>query len=241
MARNSPNSSMNASARIPRSPRLEWAAEWIVEQDAILEQIIETPADDTRKRCRSTCGQGQPGQPPAAGGRADRVASVLPFGSIVAYSPRWRSQWKASSRLRTAIFPIACRSTRTTRSAGLSSSFNRLSDRMDTLRQLLTRLEQGADLEGTLRVAVGDPAITDPGRLDRRAGDRRRRAHPSAKRHSATASPTRSASSASSRTRPCSKECIRNRAPLHISDVTEMAALSESLRLPAPPVRTGSA
>jgi signal transduction histidine kinase len=108
----------------------------------------------------------------------------------------------------------------------LADSFNRLSDRMEALRSLLTRLEQGADLESTLRTLseslptfmpvdwIGVLAVGADGRihLERAYSD---------------GAPAPLGKLSFDPDRTLLAECIENRSPLHIADVRQMATLSD--------------
>jgi len=210
----------------PQEPRLEWAAEWIGQQDAILEQISDTLL---------TTLQGDVAARAAKANLVNRLllaaALIVSIGIAIWFYRRVLTPLAVAvegfNQVANGDFSYRVPIDRENEIGWLVSSFNRLSDRMDTLRQLLTRLEQGADLEGTLRVLaetlpslipvdwIGVLVIGTDGRI-----------HLQKAFSDGKPDPIGQLSFEPDKT--LLEECIRNRAPLHISDVKEIAALSES-------------
>ncbi len=210
----------------PQEPRLEWAAEWIGQQDAILEQISDTLL---------TTLQGDVAARAAKANLVNRLllasALIVSIGIAIWFYRRVLTPLAVAvegfNQVANGDFSYRVPIDRENEIGWLVSSFNRLSDRMDTLRQLLTRLEQGADLEGTLRVLaetlpslipvdwIGVLVIGADGRI-----------HLQKAFSDGKPDPIGQLSFEPDKT--LLEECISNRAPLHISDVKEIAALSDS-------------
>lgn len=209
-----------------KEPRLEWAAELIGEQNATLETISQTLMTTLKKDVEA---------------RADWayfVARVL-LGAALLVSIGiavwfYRSVMAPMStavegfkQVANGDFSHRVPVLRDNEIGWLASAFNHLATRMDGLRQLLTRLEQGADLESTLKtlsetlpplipvdwigvliVAPGGDIYLEKAYSDGKPEPLGRlRFHPD---------------------QTLLEECINTREPLHIPDVRETANLSES-------------
>ncbi len=135
----------------PAEPRLEWAAQWIGTQHAELEQIaaelMQTLASDVSRRAQ----------------RANTVNRLLlGFAIIVAFAIALWFYRKVLTPLADAVagfervangeFSHQVPVRQDNEIGWLVRAFNRLSYRLDTLRRLLTRLEQGGDLHATLGI-----------------------------------------------------------------------------------------
>ena len=207
-------------------PRLEWAAQWISENDAALESIAQRLSGTLRNDV------------------ADRAAranlinrSLLLSALLVALGTAWWFYRRVLAPLTAAVdgfkqvangdFAHKVPISHDNEIGWLAQSFNHLSDRMDALRKLLTRLEQGADLEATLRTLsellpplipvdwIGVLVRGPDGliHLEMAFSDGR---------------PDTVGSLSFEPDRTLLEECINSREPLHIPDVREMATLSPS-------------
>ena len=209
-----------------KEPRLEWAAEWIAERHSELEQVaadlLSTLQNDVAARAAEA----------NLINRILLVAALLLSGGIAIWFYR-----RVLAPLAVAVegfqqvangdFSYRVPVTQDNEIGWLASSFNRLSGRMETLRKLLTRLEQGADLEGTLRTLsetlpslipvdwVGVLVIGHDGNI------RLEKAYSDGK-----PDPIGELSFEPDKT--LLEECIRNREPLHIPDVKEFSGMSET-------------
>ena len=210
----------------PTEPRLEWAAKWIVENYAPLGQIAgrlsTTLADDVAARAA----------------RANLVNRLLLAAAlIVAVGIFAWFYLRVLSPLGVAVegfrlvangdFAHKVPVIHNNEIGWLADSFNRLSERMDSLRKLLTRLEQGADLESMLRTLseslpsfipvdwIGVLVFGPDGRihLEKAFSDGK---------------PDNIGELSFEPERTLLEECINSREPLHIPDVRDMAALSDA-------------
>ena len=210
----------------PEEPRLEWAAEWIVAQHAELERLANrltrTLESDVEARAA----------------RADLfsrlmlAAALLVSAGIAAWFYRrvlapLAAAVEGFRQVANGDFSYRVPVQQDNEIGWLAGSFNHLSVRLDALRKLLTRLEQGADLEGTLRTLsetlpplipvdwIGVLVFGTDGRihLEKAFSD---------------GQPEPIGRLAFEPDRTLLEECIRNREPLHISDVREMSSLSEA-------------
>lgn len=210
----------------PAEPRLEWAAEWIVEQNRTLEAAAETLhatlRDDVAQRAE----------------RAGVVNRVLLGAALIVsiVTGIWFYR-HVLAPLSTAVrgfqkvadgdFSHRVAATYNNEIGWLVESFNHLSNRLDALRRLLTGLEQGADLEGTLRTLsatlpslipvdwIGVLVIGADGQihLEKAFSD---------------GNPHQIGRLSFDPDRTLLEECVSNREPLHIPDVQGMAQMSES-------------
>ena len=210
----------------PTEPRLEWAAKWIVENHAPLGEIAgrlsTTLADDVAARAA----------------RANLVNRLLLAAAlIVAVGIFAWFYLRVLSPLGVAVegfrlvangdFAHKVPVIHNNEIGWLADSFNRLSERMDSLRKLLTRLEQGADLESMLRTLseslpsfipvdwIGVLVFGPDGRihLEKAFSDGK---------------PDNIGELSFEPERTLLEECINSREPLHIPDVRDMAALSDA-------------
>lgn len=207
-------------------PRLEWAAGWIVENHAPLGEIAgrlsTTLAHDVAARAA----------------RANLVNRLLLAAAlIVAVGIFAWFYLRVLSPLGVAVegfrlvangdFAHKVPVVHDNEIGWLADSFNRLSERMDSLRKLLTRLEQGADLESMLRTLseslptfipvdwIGVLVFGPDGRihLEKAFSDGK---------------PDNVGELSFEPERTLLEECINSREPLHIPDVRDMAALSDA-------------
>jgi signal transduction histidine kinase len=207
-------------------PRLEWAAEWIVQQHQPLEaaarQLMVTLDEDVSTRAR----------------KANLVNRLLLAAALIVslVTAMWFYQRvvrplavavRGFQQVANGDFSHRVPVVHDNEIGLLASSFNHLSGRLDALRQLLTRLEQGATLEDTLKTLsetlpalipvdwIGVLVIGVDGRihLEQAFSDGRKAAI---------------ARLSFEPDKTLLEECIRNREPLHIADVREIGRLSES-------------
>lgn len=210
----------------PEAPRLEWAAEWIVAQHAPLQAAAKqlTTALDEEVRSRA--------------GRANLVNRLLLAAALVVSlaTALWfylrvvrplAGAVRGFRQVANGDFNHRVPVQYDNEIGSLASSFNHLSSRLEALRRLLTRLEQGADLEGTLSTLsetlpalipvdwIGVLVIGVDGRihLEQAFSDGKK-------------APIGKLSFEPDKT--LLEECINNREPLHIADVRETSRLSES-------------
>ena len=207
-------------------PRLEWAAEWISEQHPVLEGI----AADLLQTLESELAS-----------RAERANTVnrllLAFAIIVALGIALWFYWRVLEPMATAVngfkkvangdFSYQVPVTYDNEIGWLVNAFNRLSNRLETLRKLLTRLEQGGDLDSTLEILsetlpnlmpvdwIGMLVIGVDGKIHLEKAFSDGKPDPIGQ-HSFEADST------------LLIECIDSRKPLHIADVLEMSRMSDS-------------
>lgn len=206
-------------------PRLEWAAELIVERDPSLREAVDqlgtTLAADVAARAD---------QANIVNRLLLAAALLVSLGTGVWFYSRVLNPLevsvKAFREVANGDFSQRVPIYRENEIGSLADSFNRLSDRMEALRSLLTRLEQGADLESTLHILseslptfmpvdwIGVLAVGADGRihLERAYSD---------------GAPDTLGKLSFDPDRTLLAECIDNRAPLHIADVRQMATLSD--------------
>lgn len=209
-------------------PRLESAARWIAAEHVALERIAH--------RLSSTLES----DVAARAARANRVNRLLLFlalsvalGTAIWFYRRVLAPLSVAvegfKQVASGDFAHKVPVTQNNEIGWLADAFNRLSERMDALRRLLTRLEQGDSLEGTLRTLsetlpplipvdwIGVLVLARDGqiRLEMAFSD-------------GSPDPVGELSFRPERT--LLEECIRSREPFHIADVREMAARSESYR-----------
>ncbi len=207
-------------------PRLEWAAEWISEQHAELEDIVAGLTTTLENDVAS---------------RAERANAVnrllLAFAVIVAVGIGLWFYWRVLDPLATAVsgfkrvangeFSYQVPVNYDNEIGWLVGAFNRLSNRLDTLRKLLTRLEQGGDLHSTLDILsetlpnlmpvdwIGVLVVGVDGKIHLEKAFSDGKPDPIGQQsfdpdHTLLA------------------ECIDTREPLHIADVSQMSQLSDS-------------
>ena len=210
----------------PKAPRLEWAAQWIVENLPPLQAIAEKLQANLEHDVKSRAARAK------LVSRLLLLAALLVAIGIAAWfhhrvlRPLSRAvegfKQVASGDLAYRV-PI----THNNEIGALADSFNRLSERMGAVRKLLTGLEQGTDLDGTLRILsetlpplmpvdwIGVLVLEGDGKihLEKAYSDGR---------------PDDVGELSFAPDQSLLEECIRNREPLHIADVREMAALSDT-------------
>ena len=206
-------------------PRLEWAAEWIVEQNATLEEISErllsTLENDVSARA-------------AAANLVNRLllaaALMVAVGIAVWFYRRVLQPLSAAvegfKQVANGDFSYRIAVTQDNEIGWLATAFNHLSGRMEALRRLLTGLEQGASLEGTLHILsetlpplipvdwIGVLVLGPDGRIHLEKAFSDGKPDPLGKLNFEP-------------DKTLLEECIRNREPLHIPDVREIATLSD--------------
>jgi signal transduction histidine kinase/HAMP domain-containing protein len=210
----------------PEEPRLEWAAEWIVEANQTLEHAAErlmaTLENDVASRAA----------------RANLVNRVLLISALlVAFGIAAWFYRRVLAPLSGAVdgfrqvangdfshrVPIA----HDNEIGSLADSFNHLSGRMDALRKLLTRLEQGANLEGTLSILSETlPPLIPVDWIGVLVVGVDRHIH--LEMAFSDGKPDSIGKLSFDPDRTLLEECISSHEPLHIADVREMASLSES-------------
>ena len=206
-------------------PRLEWAAELIAERDAALQQAVDqlnaTLAADVAARAS---------QANIVNRLLLTAALLVSLGTGIWFYRRVLRPLEVSvtafREVANGDFTQRVPIDRENEIGSLADSFNRLSDRMEALRGLLTRLEQGTDLEATLQTLseslptfmpvdwIGVLAVGADGRihLERAYSD---------------GAPDTLGKLSFDPDRTLLAECIDNRAPLHIADVRQVSALSD--------------
>jgi signal transduction histidine kinase/HAMP domain-containing protein len=209
----------------PAAPRLEWAAQTIVADSPELEQLTSALTDELDRELSA---------------RAERARTVnrllLGAAILVALGIALWFYWNVLRRLSRAVhgFRIVANGDFSHRVpvdadneiGWLVNAFNQLSDRLDTLRRLLTRLEQGGDLETTLHTLsetlphlmpvdwIGVLVVGVDGRIHLQLAFSDGQPDPIGQ-HSFSADHT------------LLEECLRTRQPLHIADVAQLSQLSE--------------
>ncbi|MDJ0739679.1 MAG: ATP-binding protein [Gammaproteobacteria bacterium] len=207
-------------------PRLEWAAEWIVQHHQALEtisgELFTTLRDDVARRA----------------GRANTINRVLLVAALVVslITAAWFYR-RVLAPLTVAVngfkqvangdFSYRVPVTSSNEIGMLAGSFNHLSDRLDALRKLLTGLEQGADLDGTLKTLTKTlPSLIPVDWIGVLVTGVDGRFH-LAKAYS-DGKPDRVGTLSFHPDRTLLDECIRSSDPLHIPDVAGVATLSDS-------------
>jgi len=207
-------------------PRLEWAAQWIVDQHGMLEQISER----LFRRLASD-----------VSARAKRVhlinrillitALLVSAGIAVWFYRRVLAPLAVTvdgfKRVANGDFDFKVPVSHDNEIGWLASSFNHLAGRMDALRTLLTRLEQGDDLEGTLHTLSETlPALIPVDWIGLLIVGPDGRIHLERAFSDGEPDPIGKLSFEPDLT--LLEECIQHREPLHIPDVREMSQLSDS-------------
>ncbi len=207
-------------------PRLEWAAGWIVEEHAKLEKIAEDFMTTLE------------GDVAARAARANLINRLLLFAALlVALGIALWFYRRVLSPLSVTVagfrtvangdFSRRVPVNRADEIGSLAESFNHLSNRLDALLRLLTGLEQGADLEGTLHALsktlpalipldwIGVLVVGHDGRihLEMAFGDGQR---------------DNIASCGFEPEHTLLQECIQSGEPLHIPDVQAMGKQSDA-------------
>lgn len=210
----------------PEEPRLEWATQWIVSEHAQLEAIAETLTTRLANDVAARAGNAN------VINRLLLVAALLMAVGIAAWFygrvlKPLSIAVEGFKQVANGDFSQKVPITQDNEIGWLSESFNRLSERMDALRKLLTRLEQGANLEGTLRTLsetlpplipvdwIGVLVVGADGRIHLEMAF-------------SDGKPDTIGKISFDAERTLLEECINNREPLHIPDVREMATRSDS-------------
>ena len=209
----------------PEEPRLEWAAEWITEQHTLLEQtsrkLVATLEDDVSART-------------AQANLVNRLvlvtAILVSLGIAIWFYRRVLAPLATSvegfKKVANGDFSYKVPIVHDNEIGWLVAAFNGLSQRLDTLKKLLTRLEQGGDLESTLKTLsetlptlipvdwIGVLIVGVDGRihLERAFSDGK---------------PDPIGHHDFEPDRTLLKECLDSHSPLHVADVVEMSQLSE--------------
>lgn len=210
----------------PEEPRLEWAAQSIVEGHAALESAARRLMTTLESDVASRADQAN------LVNRLLLLAALLVAVGIAAWF--YRSVLAPLSvavegfkKVANGDFAHKVPVSRNNEIGWLADAFNHLSDRMDALRKLLTRLEQGANLEGTLRTLsetlpplipvdwIGVLVIGPDTRIHLEMAF-------------SDGKPDTVGKLSFQPEKTLLEECIRNSEPLHIPDVREMANLSDA-------------
>lgn len=207
-------------------PRLEWAAAWIVEQNATLEEISRRLLSTLEKDVSARA---------AAANLVNRLllaaALVVAVGIAVWFYRRVLQPLSAAvegfKQVANGDFSYRVAVSQDNEIGWLATAFNHLSGRMEALRRLLTGLEQGANLEETLHILsetlpplipvdwIGVLVLGPDGRIHLEKAFSDGKPDPLGKLNFEP-------------DKTLLEECIRNREPLHIPDVREIATLSDN-------------
>lgn len=206
-------------------PRLEWAAEWITSGNGDLKlattKLLNSLETEVKHRTEQT----------QAINRLMLVFAVLiSFGIMLWFYRRVLRPMTIAARgfdkVANGDFSHRVPNMRDNELGWMVGAFNRLSDRLETIHGLLTRLEQGDDLESTLRTLsetlpslmpvdwIGMLVVGVDGRihLEKAFSD----GHPDTLGQQSFITD-----------RTLLEECIRTRQPVHVADVVAMARLSK--------------
>lgn len=207
-------------------PRLEWAAKWITEQHAMLEQtsreLVTTLENDVTARA-------------ARANLVNRVVLVVAIfvslGIAIWFYRRvlvpLATSVEGFKKVANGDFSYTVPVAHDNEIGWLVEAFNGLSHRLDTLKRLLTRLEQGGDLESTVRTLsetlpslipvdwIGVLIVGIDGRIHLEKAFSDGKPDPVGQ-HNFEPDKT------------LLKECLETHRPLHIPDVNGMAQLSET-------------
>lgn len=207
-------------------PRLEWAARWITEQHAMLQEIssllVSTLKSDISARARRA----------NLVNRFVLVVAVIVSLGIAAWFYRrvlvpLATAVEGFKKVANGDFSYKVPVTHNNEIGWLVEAFNGLSHRLDTLKRLLTRLEQGGDLESTLKILsetlpalipvdwIGVLIVGVDGRIHLEQAFSDGKPDPIGQHNFEP-------------DRTLLKECLETHRPLHVPDVSEMAKLSES-------------
>lgn len=207
-------------------PRLEWAARWITEQHAMLQEIssllVSTLKSDISARARRA----------NLVNRFVLVVAVIVSLGIAAWFYRrvlvpLATAVEGFKKVANGDFSYKVPVTHDNEIGWLVEAFNGLSHRLDTLKRLLTRLEQGGDLESTLKILsetlpalipvdwIGVLIVGVDGRIHLEQAFSDGKPDPIGQHNFEP-------------DRTLLRECLETHRPLHVPDVSEMAKLSES-------------
>jgi len=207
-------------------PRLEWAAQWITDQHAVLAEITREMAATLEADVNARAARAN------LVNRLVLVTAILVSLGIAIWFYRRVIAPLATSvngfkKVANGDFAYKVPVPSDNEIGWLVEAFNGLSHRLDTLKKLLTRLEQGGDLESTLKILsetlpslipvdwIGVLIVGVDGRIHLEKAFSDGRPDPLGQHHFVPE-------------RTLLKECLETRQPLHIPDVNEMAQLSES-------------
>jgi len=207
-------------------PRLEWAAEWITAQHAMLEEtsrelVTALETDVTARASRANLVN-----------RVVLVVAIFVSLGIAAWFYRrvlapMAIAVEGFKKVANGDFSYKVPIRHDNEIGWLVEAFNGLSHRLDTLKRLLTRLEQGGDLESTLRILsetlpalipvdwIGVLIVGIDGRIHLEKAFSDGKLDPIGQ-HNFEPDKT------------LLRECLDSHQPLHVPDVAEMAQLSES-------------
>lgn len=207
-------------------PRLEWAAEWITAQHAMLEEssrklVTNLESDVTTRAARANLVN-----------RVVLAAAILVSLGIAAWFYQrvlapMAIAVEGFKKVANGDFAYKVPIRHDNEIGWLVEAFNGLSHRLDTLKRLLTRLEQGGDLESTLKILsetlpalipvdwIGVLIVGIDGRIHLEKAFSDGKPDPIGQHNFAP-------------DRTLLRECLESHQPLHVPDVGEMAQLSES-------------
>ena len=207
-------------------PRLEWAAEWITEQHAMLEQtsrrLVSTLESDVTARAERA----------NLVNRVVLVVAILVSLGIAGWFYRrvlapMATAVEGFKKVANGDFSYKVPVVHDNEIGWLVEAFNGLSHRLDTLKRLLTRLEQGGDLESTLKILSETlPALIPVDWIGVLIVGIDGRIHLEKAFSDGKPDPIGQYDFEPDRT--LLKECLETHRPLHVPDVSEMAQLSES-------------
>jgi len=210
----------------PGEPRLEWAAEMIAESNAVLQDITARLSDTLQAEAKQRAQ------------RANLLSRVLlGIALIVSLSTAIWFYRRVLGPLSVAVngfkqvangdFEYRVKVVHNNEIGWLAESFNHLSDRLQALRKLLTGLEQGVDLDATLRtLSTTLPSLIPVDWIGVLVFNVDGQVHLEKAYSDGKPDPIGNLTFNPDKT--LLEECIRNREPLHIPDVKGMAVLSES-------------
>ena len=195
-------------------PRLEWAAEWIVEHHTALETVSEQLFTTLRSDVTRL----------AAALFVSLATAVWFYRRVLAPLSVAVNGFK---QVANGDFSYRVPVIHDNEIGWLAGSFNHLSDRLDALRKLLTGLEQGADLDGTLRTLSATlPSLIPVDWIAVLVAGADGHIH--LEKAFSDGQPDRVGRLSFDPENTLLEECIKDRDPLHIPDVNGIANLSES-------------
>ncbi len=207
-------------------PRLEWAAEWITEQHSALEEasgrLLSTLESDVAQRARQANTVSR-----LMLGLAILVAIGIALWFYLRVVQPLAGAVEGFKKVANGDFAHQVPIAGDNEIGWLVDAFNRLSHRLDTLRRLLTRIEQGGDLDSTLHILsemlpdlmpvdwIGILIVGADGRIHLEQAFSDGKPDPIGQHSFDT-------------DRTLLDECIRTRQPLHIADIVQTAQLSDN-------------
>jgi len=207
-------------------PRLEWAAEWITAQNSSLEPAVADLLSSLEKEVERRTERAQ-----LLNRSLLIIAVLLAVGIMFWFYLRvlrpMSTTVQGFSKVANGEFSYRVPEMRDDEFGWMVGAFNRLSNRLETVHSLLTRLEQGGDLESTLHILsetlptlmpvdwIGVLVVGADGRI-----------HLEKALSDGEVDPVGQQSYVTDHT--LLEECLETRLPLHIPDVTEMGRLSEN-------------